>query len=353
MERGEPAATTRRIAVDAMGGDAPPEANVEGAVRAARELGIGSILVGREELLRPLLKRFGAGGLPIELRHAEEVVAMNESPAIALRRKKGSSLRVAADLVKGGAAAGLVSAGNTGAVMATAMLTWGTIPGVDRPALAAVVPNPKGNSVILDVGANVDCKVHHLLQFAVMGSIFARAILGLSEPRVGLLNIGEEEGKGDLAAKQAHKVLKDSALNFLGNAEGQDVFNGRADVVVCDGFLGNVVLKVSEGLAETIEHILRTELSRTVRTRLGYALARPALKAFHKHVDYAEYGGAPLLGVRGTCIICHGRSNAKAIRNAIRVAHSAAQGRINEIIQSEIEILRQREAEASSASATA
>jgi len=346
MERGQTAANNR-IAVDAMGGDAPPEANVLGAIQAARELGIASVLVGREEQLRPLLEREQAASLPIEIRHADEVIGMHESPSIALRRKKGSSLRVAAGLVKAGEAAGLVSAGNTGAVMATAMLTWGTIPGVDRPALAAVVPNPKGNSVILDVGANVDCKVHHLLQFAIMGSIFAHKILGVGEPRVGLLNIGEEESKGDLAAKQAHKLLKDSPLNFLGNVEGQDVFNGRADVVVCDGFLGNVVLKVSEGLAETIEHILRTELSRSVRTRLGYALARPALKAFRKHVDYAEYGGAPLLGVRGTCIICHGRSSAKAIRNAIRVAHSAAQGRINQIIQSEIDVLRRHEVEES------
>jgi glycerol-3-phosphate acyltransferase PlsX len=313
--------STVRVALDAMGGDRGPEVTVEGAVAAARELGSTVILVGDEGVLQTHLARHDTGGLPIGIRHAPEAVAMGESPMAALRKKKQSSIRIGLDLVKRGEAEAFVSAGNTGAVMATALVVLGPLPGVERPAIAVVVPTLTHQAVLLDVGANVDCKARHLLQFAIMGNVYARDILGQPRPRVGLLSIGEEESKGNELTREAFKEMEDEpALNFIGNVEGRDVFSGAADVVVCDGFTGNVALKISEGLVETMFHLLREELKKDLRGRAGSLLLVPAFRRFKRRIDSSEFGGAPLLGVNGVCMISHGRSTGKAIRNAIRAA---------------------------------
>jgi glycerol-3-phosphate acyltransferase PlsX len=326
-----------KIAVDAMGGDYGPAVVVEGAVAAAREFGLGVILVGDRAAVEREVARLKADHLPVEVRHASQVVGMAESPSLALRRKRDSSLRVAAQLVKDGEAAAFVSAGNTGAAMAIAMFVLGVLPGIDRPAIAAVLPNRRHFTVLLDVGANVDPKPWHLLQFAVMGHVYARDLLGLDHPRVGLLNVGEEAGKGNELVKEAYEQLKDSSLNFVGNVEGRDIYNGRCDVVVTDGFTGNVALKISESLAETLVAMLREELTRDVRSRLGAALAVPAFARFRRRVDYTEMGGAPLLGIDGAAIICHGASPVKAIKNAVRVAAEWARAGVNEHIRAALE----------------
>ena len=310
-----------RIALDAMGGDRGPEVNVEGAVAAARELATSVILVGLEEEVRRHLGRHRVGGLPLTIRHAPEVVEMGESPLAALRRKKQSSIRIGLELLKRGEAEAFVSAGNTGAVMATALVVLGPLPGVERPAIAVVVPTLTGQAVLLDVGANVECKARHLVQFAIMGNVYGRDILGQPRPRVGLLSIGEEETKGTDLTREAFKELEEEpSLNFIGNVEGRDVFNGHADVIVCDGFTGNVALKISESVVETMFHLLREELGRNLRGRAGALLLMPAFRRFKRRIDYSEYGGAPLLGVNGVCVISHGRSTGRAIKNAIRVA---------------------------------
>jgi glycerol-3-phosphate acyltransferase PlsX len=262
---------------------------------------------------------------------------MAESPSQALRRKRDSSLRVAAQLVKDGEAAAFISAGNTGAAMAIAMFVIGVLPGVDRPALAAVLPNLRRFTVLLDVGANVDPKPWHLLQFAVMGHIYARDILGYDNPRVGLLSVGEEEGKGNELTKEAYEQLKDSSLNFVGNVEGRDIYNGRCDVVVTDGFTGNVALKISESLAEMLGAMIKEELMRDVRSKLAASLALPAFARFKRRVDYTEMGGAPLLGIDGAAIVCHGASPVKAIKNAVRVAGEWAAAGVNEHIKAALE----------------
>jgi phosphate acyltransferase len=325
------------IAVDAMGGDDAPKAEVEGAVRAARTLGVRVILVGKEEVLKPELARHEGGhGLPIEVRHASEVVTMEDSIK-AVRQKRDSSVRIAARLVRDGVADGFVSAGNTGAVMATAKFVQTMLPGVDRPALASAFPTLKGTPVVVvDVGANVDCNPNMLAQFAVMGEIYSRVIFHTQRPRVGLLSIGEEEHKGNELTRAATPLLKALPLNFIGNVEGRDIYTGETDVIVCDGFIGNVALKVSEGLVEMVYKMLRESLEATITRKIGYVLARTAFKEFKKRVDYSEYGGAPLLGVKGVCIITHGRSNANAIKNAIRVAAEFAEGKINEQIEAEL-----------------
>jgi phosphate acyltransferase len=325
------------IALDAMGGDFAPANTVAGAILAVRELGSRVILVGREDEIQRELVKHRAREASLSIVHASEAVAMDEAPAMALRRKKDSSLRVAANLVRDGKADALVSAGNSGAVMATAVFVLGSVAGVDRPALAAVVPNRKGWTVWLDVGANVDSKPQHIRQWAIMAHIYAKNILGLSSPRVGLLSIGEEAGKGNDLVKETFKMLQESRINFIGNVEGHDIFDGSADVVVCDGFTGNVSLKAVESATETLFHFLRQEFSRSWRTRLGYILSRPAFKGFRKRVDYAEFGGVPLLGVKGATIISHGRSSPRAIRNAIRVAGEVVENRVNDQIQKEIE----------------
>jgi len=325
------------IAVDAMGGDEAPRAEVEGAIQAARSLGVKIILVGKEEVVRPELAKHDWEGLPISLQHASEQVTMEDSAAKAVRTKRDSSIRVASRLVREGVAHGMVSAGNTGAVMVTAKMVQGTIPGVDRPALATAFPTFKGGPVIvIDVGANVDCNPRMLAQFAVMGDIYSRVIFKKHKPRVGILSIGEEEHKGNELTRSATPLLKSLPLNFVGNVEGRDIYTGDTDVIVCDGFIGNVALKVSEGLVDMIYKTLRESLKATVTRQIGYVLARQAFKDFKKRVDYSEYGGAPLIGVKGVCIITHGRSNANAIKNSIRVATEFANGRINEQIENEL-----------------
>ena len=309
-----------------MGGDRGPEVTVEGAVAAARELGSTVILVGNEAVLRDHLARHDVRGLAMTVRHAPEAVEMGENPMSALRKKKHSSIRIGLEMVKKGEAEAFVSAGNTGAVMATALVVLGPLPGVERPAIAVVVPTITHQAVLLDVGANVDCKPRHLLQFAIMGNVYARDILGQTRPRVGVLSIGEEESKGNELSREAFKGMEEEpSLNFIGNVEGRDVFSGIADVVVCDGFIGNVALKISEGLVETIFSLLREELKKDLRARVGSFLLVPTFRRFRRRIDSSEYGGAPLLGVNGVCMISHGRSTGKAIRNAIR----AAEGCVN------------------------
>lgn len=326
------------IAVDAMGGDHAPKTEVEGAIRAARSLGVHVILVGREDdIYRELSQHSDWRSLPITVRHASEVITMEDSAARAMRAKKDSSIRVACRLVREGEAQGVVSAGNTGAVMATAKMVQGMVPGVDRPALASPFPTLKGTpAVMVDVGANVDCTPEMLAQFAVMGEIYSRVIFRIQNPRVGLLSIGEEEHKGNELTKNAAPLIRALPLNFIGNVEGRDVYTGHADVIVCDGFIGNVALKVSEGLVEVIKHLLRESLEATITRKVGYILSKNGFLDFKKRVDYSEYGGAPLLGVKGVCIICHGRSNANALKNAIRVAAEYAGGQINRRIEEEL-----------------
>ena len=326
-----------RIAVDAMGGDFAPRAVVQGAVDAARELGVGITLVGDLERVDHELGLLETGGLDIKTVHAPQVVDMKDSASVVLRRKKDSSIRIATELVKAGEAVGVVSAGHTGAAMATALFILGPMKGVERPAIAALLPSMTGFTVILDAGANVDCKPIHLSQFAVMGDVFARKVFGISRPKVGLLSIGEEDTKGNELTKEAFKLLKTSRLNFVGNVEGRDVFNGTADIIVCDGFIGNVALKISEGLAEAMNSLLRKEIEEAIGGQVGYLLLRPAFRKFKKKIDYSEYGGAPLLGINGISIISHGHSSPKAIKNAIRVARDFHIKQVNKHLQSDIE----------------
>lgn len=288
---------------------------------AARRWRIPVLLVGQPEVIERELANHATEGLDIGIHPASEVVGMHDSASDAVRKKKDSSIRVAYDLVKDGIADAVVSTGNSGATMAAGMFVLKRISGIDRPAIATIVPNLKDQTVVLDVGGNVDCKPLHLSQFALMGSVFARQMLGKSAPRVGLLSNGEEESKGNELTRETHALLKQMDLNYLGYVEGRDIYNGTVDVVVCDGFVGNVVLKVSEGLAEAMSQMLRAAFSERLLPRLGYLLAKPAFAAFRKKVDYAEYGGAPLLGIQGTGMICHGSSSPRAIMNAIRMAH--------------------------------
>jgi glycerol-3-phosphate acyltransferase PlsX len=326
------------IAVDAMGGDDAPKAEVEGAVRAARSLGVRVILVGKQDVVRAELnKHEDLSGLPIEVQHASEQITMEDSAAKAVRNKRDSSIRVAARLVRDGIADGMISAGNTGAVMATVKLVQGMLPGVDRPAMAAAFPTLRGTPVIVvDVGANVDCSPRMLSQFAIMGDIYSRVIFHTHRPRVGLLSIGEEEHKGNELTRAATPLLKALPIHFIGNVEGRDIYTGETDVIVCDGFIGNVALKVSEGLVEMVYKMLRESLEATITRKIGSLLARAAFKEFKKRVDYSEYGGAPLLGIKGVCIVTHGRPNANAIKNAIRVAAEFAEGKVNERIEAEL-----------------
>jgi len=327
------------IAVDAMGGDNAPRPEVEGSVLAAREYGVRILLVGQPNVVRPELAKHASPNLPIEIVAASEVIGMNDHPAQAFRRKKDSSVHVAARLVREAKADGLVSAGNTGAVMTVARFLLGALESVDRVALAAPFPNAKGGvSVLLDVGANVDSKPEHLVQFAVMGEIYYRATFGHRRPRVGLLSIGEEEIKGNELTREVYTRLKKSPVHFVGNVEGGDLFSGDVDVIVCDGFVGNIALKICEGLAFQIFGLLRKSMDSSLASQVGFLFSRGALKGLKKKIDYAESGGAPLLGVRGVCVIAHGRSNANAVKNAIRVAAGLAKARINEKIEEELSV---------------
>ena len=310
------------IAVDAMGGDLGPSVVVPGAIEAARQTGAKILLVGNEATLDGELNRLSPSGVDLEIVHAPEVAGMDEKPSDILRRKKNASIQVACRLVRDGAAQGVVSAGHSGASVACGMFIMGRIPGVERPALASLLPTEKEPVVLLDVGATVDCKPYNIFQFGLMGDAFARDILNQESPRVGLLSIGEEEGKGNSQVKEAYELFKMAQnLNFSGNIEGRDLFTGEMDVAVCDGFVGNVALKLSEGLGLSLSRVLKRELLNSgFLPKLGSLLAKSAFRRFAKVVDYAEYGGAPLLGLQNISIVCHGRSNAKAICNATRMA---------------------------------
>ena len=326
-----------KIAVDAMGGDYAPAVVVEGALQAAEELGIPIILVGDKARIEDELAKHKAANPNISTAHAAKFAAMYAPPAQAIMKKKDSSLRVCFDLVKSGAADAVVSAGNSGAAMAAGIFLLKKIKGVERPAIAVCVPTMKSPAVILDVGGNVDCKPSHLFQFAIMGEVYARCVLKKDRPRVGLLSNGEEEAKGNELTRETHALLKESSINYVGYVEGRDIYQGDIDVVVTDGFVGNVVLKLSEGLVEAVTTMLKNEIMASVPAKIGYMLSKGAFRNLKKKIDYAEYGGAPLLGVEGNCIISHGRSNAKAIKNAILRAHEYARGRVNVHLSEEIE----------------
>ena len=323
-----------------MGGDHAPAHPVDGAVAAARNFGLGIDLIGREDLVRAEMQRHpDAGDLDIRVIDAPDVVEMSESPAKALRRKPGASIRIAAEHVAAGHAAALFSAGHTGASVVAAHAAFGMMAGVDRPALAPTVPTRSGAAVLLDAGATVECKPAHLLQFAHMGAMYSRVGLGIGRPRIGLLSIGEEESKGNELTRDAHQLLKASALTFIGNVEARAIFSGDADVIVCDGFTGNVALKLSEGLVEMAEHLLGEELQSTFSSQVGYLLSRRAFRRFRKRVDYSEFGGAPLLGVEGLCIVGHGRSSVKAVRNAVVMASRMAGNQMMERLRTEMSAL--------------
>jgi len=329
------------IALDAMGSDRAPKPEIEGAIHAARHYGVRVLLVGPEATIKAELDRHpSASRLPIEIVHASEYITM-EDKVEAIRGKRDSSMRIGLRLVREGRAAGFVTAGNTGAAMATAKMVLGAIPGVDRPALAAVFPTAPGTAaILLDVGANVDCRPQNLEQFAVMGEIYSRAMFGTRRPRVGLLSIGEEENKGNELTRESFQLLKHLPLNFVGNVEGRDLFTGHVDVIVADGFVGNVALKISEGVANLVRTALKESLKATITRQVGYLLSRSAFSDFKKRIDHTEYGGAPLLGVKGVCIITHGSSNTNAMKNAVRVAAEFAQRGINESIERGLAALR-------------
>jgi len=322
-----------RIAVDAMGGDYAPRVVVEGAVQAAQKNRYEIILVGDENSIKEEMKKYRTSSLPLSIHHSSEVIGMDESPAIACRQKKDSSIMVATRLIKEGMADAMISAGNSGAVMASALMVLGRLPGVNRPAIAVLIPTMKGPGVVLDVGANVNSTAKDLLQFAVMGDIYMERIMNKEAPRIGLLSIGAEEAKGDEVTVEAHRLLRQSGLNFVGNIEGRDILKGKADVIVCDGFVGNILLKFGEGIAEEFMNLFRDEILKYPFRKMALTLLRGAFRDIKKKVDYAEYGGAPLLGVDGCSIICHGSSNAKAISNAIRVAGEFMEKRINQQIK--------------------
>ncbi len=315
-----------KIAVDAMGGDFAPRSIVEGAVLAAREHGVPVVLVGEERVIRQEAAIYpGSDSLPITFFHASEAVGMEESPLTPIRKKKDSSIKVAFDLLKRGEASAVFSAGNSGAVLATAVFVLEKLAGVDRPAIGTMFPTLKGATLLLDAGANVDCKPFHLVQFAIMGDAYAKYILKKEKPIVGLLSNGEEESKGNELIRETNSILKQSSIGYMGPVEGRDIFNGRADVVICDGFVGNAALKICEGLAEAIGAMIRQKLEASFKAKMAYLLGRDIVNGIKKKLDYSEYGGAPLLGVNGVVIIGHGRSSPKAVKNAIRLAHEFAQ----------------------------
>jgi len=325
-----------KIVVDAMGGDYAPVEIVKGALEAARDFETDIIFVGDEQKVRAELAKYNAGKLPVSVVHAPEVIEMGEPPAVALRKKKDSSVMIGAKLVKDGIGDAFVSAGNTGAVMGAALLGLGRIKGIHRPAVASVFPTIKGFALILDMGANAGCDPQNLQQFAVMGNIYSSKILGVDKPKIGLLNIGEEETKGNPLYREAYKLIKQSNLNFIGNIEGRDISSDVADVIVCDGFVGNVVLKFGEGLAKDLMSMIKEELGKNILVKIGAALVFSQAKGLRKKTDYEEYGGAPLLGVNGICIICHGSSRARAVKNAVRVAKECVERKVVECIKKSI-----------------
>ena len=325
-----------KIAVDAMGGDHGLSPTVEGALQATRELSLSVVLVGDEAAIQAQLDKLSGKKPNIEIFHASQVVGMHESPALAARKKRDSSIWKATELVKTQQAEALVSAGNTGATMVSAFFLLGLIAGVDRPAIAATLPTRQGKAIMLDVGATVDCSARQLHQFGIMGHEYGKHLLGVERPRIGLLSIGEEDIKGNEVTKEAFKLLKESPINFIGNVEGRDVYSGNADVIVTDGFIGNVALKISEGLADAIKKMLMEEIARSTLGRLSYLFVAGPLLRLRRKTDYAEFGGAPLLGVEGISMICHGSSSSKAIKNAILKAQALAKGGLIEAIRGDI-----------------
>lgn len=321
------------IAIDAMGGDQAPRVNVEGAVAAATELGLSSLLVGRRREIESELLRTGYRGRQIEIVEAEEVVRFDEPSVTPIRKKRRASVRVAAECVRDGLAEGMFTAGHTGAAMVVAKMIMGVIEGIDRPALAAVLPGLGRKRLLLDVGANITCRPDHYREFALMGHFYAQEFLGIPHPRIALMSVGEEEGKGTETTREVFRLLKESGLNFVGNCEGRDVYSGDVDVIVTDGFTGNVILKVSESLAHLVEEALKEEITRSLQASVGFLLSKDAFRSFKKRLDYSEYGGAPLLGVKGACLIGHGRSNARAVRNAVRAAAEFCRLKIPEKIR--------------------
>jgi glycerol-3-phosphate acyltransferase PlsX len=336
-----------KIAVDAMGGDNAPSVVVEGAVNAYNEHGVESLLIGIPERIDSELARLGARGVPLEIIEATQVVEMGESPSRSLKSKTNSSMRVAAEAVKSGRASAVFSAGDTGGAFAASLHVFQRMKGVVRPAIAALLPTLKGFSIMLDVGANLVPKAQHLFQFGVMGGKYSEIALGIQNPTIGLLNVGGEDTKGTDALKSAHEMFSKSDLNFMGNVEGSTIFQGSVDVIVCDGFSGNVALKVSESLSEMLTTLLREEVTHSVRSKIGYMFLQNGLKSMKKRTDYTEYGAAPLLGLNGLCMIGHGRSDAKAVKNAIRVASELVKKNLNAHVHEEIDrqISAQRKAE--------
>ncbi len=325
-----------------MGSDKAPKPEVEGAILAARHHDVDVLLVGPEDQVRAELRSHPTARFLSNLKvvHASEVIGMHDKAAQAVRSKKQSSMHVGLRLVREGKAAGFFTAGNTGAAMAATKMILGALPGVDRPALAAVFPTAAGTaSMMLDVGANVDCKPHNLEQWAIMGDAYFRSIFAVQRPRVGVLSVGEEETKGNDLTRNVFQLLKKLPINFIGNVEGRDLYHGNVDVIVCDGFVGNVALKVSEGLVTTVRALLKESLSTTVSRQVGYLLSRRAFNDFKKRLDYSEYGGAPLLGIKGVCIVSHGSSNSNAIKNALRVAAEFANAGINAKIEHELAVI--------------
>ena len=326
------------IAVDAMGGDSPLTVQIEAALQAISELRTDVVLVGAEEQIKEVLKQHSFDQNKLRIVNSTETVEMNDSPATALRQKKNSSIKVAVDLLATGEADAVVSAGNTGAAMATAKFVLKSVEGIERPAIATLMPSIHRNNpfVLLDIGANTDCKPLYLFQFALMGDAYARTLLHLDNPRVALLNNGEEEGKGYLQLKETYDLLKQSTLNFTGNIEGKSMFKDIVDVVVCDGFIGNIALKVAEGTFDFVRSVLREEVDNTLLAKIGYQAMRGPFRALRQRADYSEVGGAPLLGVNGIVIICHGSSRVHTIRNAIKHAQECAEQKLNEKISLEV-----------------
>jgi glycerol-3-phosphate acyltransferase PlsX len=327
-----------KIAVDAMGGDYAPAVVIDGAVAAAKQYAAQITLVGDENKINSLLKKPGYRGEHISVYPTQEVIGMSEPAAASVRKKRDSSIVVGLNLVKEGLADAFVSVGNTGAVVCAATLSLGLLPGIERPGIAILVPTLKGISLIIDVGANIDPKPIQLLQYGIMSDAYFRYILNRTNPQVGLLNIGEEESKGTEFVKETHELFEKSRLNFLGNVEGKDLFSGKCDIIVCDGFVGNVALKVTESVAETMQIFLKKHLLSNILGKIGLLFLKPNLSRFKKELDYSEYGGAPLLGVNGVVIIGHGRSNANAIKNAIRVANEEVERNFNEQILEAIKV---------------
>ena len=325
-----------KIAIDAMGGDHGPAPVVDGAIQALKKLDIELVLVGQQDQIQEEFSRVQCTDARLTIRHATQTVGMHESPAQVARKKRDSSIWVATNMVKSGEADAVVSAGNTGATMVSAFFLLGAIKGVERPAICATLPTLEGTAIMLDVGATVDCTARQLYQFGIMGHEYGKHLLGKTKPRVGLLSIGEEDTKGNEVTKEALRLLRESPLNFIGNLEGRDVYRGSADVIVCDGFLGNVSLKISEGLADAMKKMLMREVMASWMGRLSLPFITGPLMRLKRRTDYAEFGGAPLLGVNGISMICHGRSSAKAIKNAIFRAEALATGRLIELIQRDI-----------------